>query len=232
MTNLNLAREAARNNALWCETMCKAHDVPSELHEKVWVCRGVPPRFHPSAATLQPGAGDEILDLMPPGFKDGFCDIEWAEERYQLLFEASWIHLPEPPTISPTYRWKRILHASELSEWESWWAHGDVDAQNFPPQFPDCLLKDENNAFMAGYDGSKFVGGCILNRTSSVVGMSNTFAIENSLSDLWIDLARVPSLVFPGVTVVGYERDQDLECALAAGFKSVGPLRVWWSGKE
>ena len=43
---------AARNNAIWCDTVCRAHDRPGEFHETLWFTRLGTPRFYPDAVTI------------------------------------------------------------------------------------------------------------------------------------------------------------------------------------
>lgn len=62
----------------------------------------------------------------------------------------------------------------------------------------------------------------IANRTGSVVGISNVFG-----DDAWTGLAEAVWEEFPGLTLVGYEHGEALGAALAAGFRELGPLRVW-----
>jgi hypothetical protein len=64
----------------------------------------------------------------------------------------------------------------------------------------------------------------IAHRSGHVVGLSNLITSERYG---WAEAVAAVSAAFPGRTVVGYERPDDLEPALAAGFTTIGPLRVW-----
>src|SRR5215471_9267661 len=48
----NITVLAARNNALWCDAVCRAHDRPGEFHDTLWLNRLGAPRFYPDAVTL------------------------------------------------------------------------------------------------------------------------------------------------------------------------------------
>lgn len=64
----------------------------------------------------------------------------------------------------------------------------------------------------------------IAHRSGSVVGLSNLVTTDRYG---WPEAVAAVSKAFPGRTVVGYERPEDLPPALAAGFTTTGPLRVW-----
>ena len=72
---------AARNNAEWCDAVCRAHGNPGEFHEGMWLNRHQVPRFYPNAGTLgapsqqQLDLIDELLAARIPGgwaVKDSF----------------------------------------------------------------------------------------------------------------------------------------------------------------
>jgi hypothetical protein len=46
------AEQAARNNAIWCDTICRAHGVQGEFHGQLWLNRQPVPRFYPNAVTF------------------------------------------------------------------------------------------------------------------------------------------------------------------------------------
>lgn len=218
---------AARNNAMWCDGMCRAHGQPTEFTENLWICRGTPPRYHSNITTLKPGSIEFIRKEQPGGFKDGFHDIDAVELGYQALFSANWIWMDEPGPGEANFEWNRAQTDEDLRFWEAGWEVGDEDAANHPRQFPPSLLDDPNNAFLFALEDGHLVAGCILNLTEPVVGLSNTFALGIDLDDFWHDLPLLANSTFPGMSVVGYERGIDLDHALTAGFESIGDLRVW-----
>lgn len=227
MSMLDQVRLAALNNALWCDGMCQAHGQPTEFTDQLWICRGTPPRYHSNLTTLQPNSLEAVKKESPGGFKDGFHDINADQFGYQLLFEASWIWLDSSEAGQTIFEWRRVLNDEELLAWEAGWATGGEDAVNHPRQFPPCLLQDQNNAFLGGYQNGHMVAGCILNLTKPVVGISNAFALGIDLADLWHDLPLIANQTFPEVPMVGYERGEDLKAALDAGFQGIGNLRLW-----
>ena len=63
--------------------------------------------------------------------------------------------------------------------------------------------------------------------SARVVGVSNLFASVGSLGDAWSGALAAVSVAFPGLEMVGYEPDEMLDAARRAGFRSIGPLRIW-----
>ena len=91
--------------------------------------------------------------------------------------------------------------------------------------FKPLLLVDPDVIFVSiqGDDGT--AGGGILNRGAEVVGLSNLFG--HTIDMVYRRLAAIAGELFPGLALVGYECGHGLDAALRAGFKSVGPLRIW-----
>src|SRR3954463_1412464 len=87
--NHTRAGQAARNNALWCDTICRAHGIPTEFHAQVWLSRQPVPRFYPNAVTFANLAAGSaqlaqlhqlLAEALPSsaGVKDSFCTLELA----------------------------------------------------------------------------------------------------------------------------------------------------------
>jgi hypothetical protein len=69
--------------------------------------------------------------------------------------------------------------------------------------------------------------GFALNAHAGVVGVGNVAGEPRARADLWQGIVATASSVYPGQRLVGYESGDDLDAALAAGFETLGPLRVW-----
>jgi hypothetical protein len=235
---------AARNNAIWCDPVCRAHGVPGEFLPSVWLNRNTPPPFHSNLIVIS-DSGDcgkslehirELIDLPLSGkwsAKDSFFNLELATLGFDVLFEASWIWCDQALTYSrhssSGIHWSRIASAVELAHWENAW---EGNSQNFdtigkPAHFPRSLLEDRQVAFFAGTFEQEIIAGGIANRTGNVVGLSNVFVNSGDAPAAWIELVKILQDTFPALPLVGYERNQELESALACGFKSIGSLRVW-----
>ena len=90
--------------------------------------------------------------------------------------------------------------------------------------FTPALLAGEQLRF---YRSESVAAGFALHRSNGVVGVSNLFAGSAELLTVWSDAVAVAAETYPGLALVGYELGADLETALAVGFDSIGPLRVW-----
>lgn len=228
----SLVKAAARNNAHLYQRVCAAHGCETVLRASYLLCLGKPPRFYGQAVTLLPGVGDVTAKEVSGGFKDSFCDIEPDPFRYELLFKASWITFQPSAECALALDWKTVQCSNELDEWESGWARGDEEAPIYPRQFPYSLLKLEDLTFHSVWNQGQLVGGAIFNRSDSVVGCSNLWALDGWHKRVWQDLPVYAGSLFPGVQIVGYERGHDLDLALGAGFVVTGPLRVWVPSKR
>src|SRR5215468_10079713 len=187
----NITTLAARNNALWCDAVCRAHDRPGEFHESLWLTRLGAPRFYPDAVTLSgvesaPPQIETIAALVGStrerewAVKDSFQSLELNSLGFETLFDAEWIAMcAPPPDLKPAaeYRSARVTSKAELIAWEQAWAGEAVNAAAIsePRLFKPRLLADTNNVFVSIQGDGGIVGGGILNRGADVVGLSNLF---------------------------------------------------------
>jgi hypothetical protein len=192
---------AARNNAEWCDLVCRSRGLPTAFRGDAWRVRRRSPPYHPDAVTLAPHVLPEAvmdgIDTSPGcSIKDSFATLDLVPYGFEILFDATWIH--RPPIAAPVApRWHRTTHP---------------DA----PDHPSVMV-------FAGPGGRVFA-----NRSTTVVGLSNLTADPGEPIDpVWTDATAAIGAAFPAVPIVGYERAAELPPALRAGFTPVGPLRVW-----
>ncbi len=223
MTRIELA---ATNNAYLYEAVCTAHGCETDFSDFLMLCKGTPPRFYAQAVTLMEGAAESVRARVTGGFKDSFHDVEPGED-YALLFEASWIWQDAGTPGETALTWTRASTDAELQVWEDGWATGDLEAADFPRQFPASLLDRTDFAFFSAWHDGFCVGGTALNCSPGVVGVSNVYSGGDHGVEIYGDLARLAADAFPGRPLVGYERDASLAAAVDAGFEAIGPLRVW-----
>ncbi|MFF8292402.1 hypothetical protein ACF068_24640 [Streptomyces sp. NPDC016309] len=224
------ALAAARNNAEWCATMCRAHGLGGgTLGERAWTHPRRTPPYYPDAVTLAPDAPlAEVLagiDRSTPGasVKDGFATLDLTGHGFTPLFDARWIHRPAgapAPHHPDTAPWEPVRTPAELAAWEDAWSGGEP-----PDLFRPALLADPATTVLAGRapDGRTVAGAVVTHSTGpGVVGVSNVFG-----ADPWPGCLAALTRLWPGTPVVGYEHGEDLAAALAHGFTATGPLRVW-----
>lgn len=238
------AEQAARNNAIWCDTVCRAHGFPGEFHDSLWLNRHPVPRFYPNVVTL----ADEhrsaeqlthIRDLIAadlPGswaVKDSFSTLDLAALDFQPLFDATWIwrepSRPIPDAAVAGIRWIRIHDAPELAIWETAWNGSPEDDPSAPQPrvFLPSLLDDQDIVFIAAYRDQQIVAGAIAHRTGDVVGLSNVFAPAENTVSFWAGCVTTAHNCFPGLPLVSYGHGRELAIAQASGFELLLSLRVW-----
>ena len=232
---LPITELAARNNAGWYRLMFAAHGIPHSCSANLWKALGKPPRYHSWGVTLRQGLEPlaEVLDLQrgadgPRGIKDSFDCLDLHPHGMTTLFTAQWIHR-RASSVEMAAEYRRLETDAELLAWEAAWAEGDADAKNHPRQFPPSLLDRADVAFISCLQNRRMVGGCILNQTDTVVGISNLFATGVPFAAVFAKCIAAASEYFPGRDIVGYERGELLAAAIEAGFLPVGTLRVWTS---
>jgi hypothetical protein len=234
-----LLGRAVRNNAEWCDIVCRAHGSPGEFSDGMWINRGIVPRFYPNAQTLAAPGSRQIAAIeglrhekLAAGWaiKDSFASLDLGPLGFTLLFEAEWIcraSEAREPAISPELRWEPVRTGDGLARWERAWCEANHDA-NPARVFLPALLDDPDVSIVAVLKGDRIVAGAIGNKSHGVVGWSNFF-VEPS-EDLHTCAAGSLAALernFPGIPIVGYEGGQMLELARSLGFRSLGPLRVW-----
>ncbi|MGW6026539.1 hypothetical protein [Streptomyces sp. NPDC055099] len=229
------AGAAARNNAEWCDAVCRAHGVPGEFGTGVWSSARRTPPLYPDAVSLTPGisAADLVarIDTESPGcsVKDSFACLDLEPLGFEVLFEAQWIHRPagEAPAAGPaTVHWAPLESADSLPAWETAWSGGEQATGLFRSE-----LMTGNTTFLSGTcaDG-KIVAGAVASPGDAVVGISNLFATDDAPGgeeSAWAGCLTEAARLWPRLPVVGYESGDSLAAAVRQGFTPVGPLRVW-----
>ncbi|MEU7742234.1 hypothetical protein [Nonomuraea sp. NPDC049158] len=232
--------EAARNNAEWCDAVCRSHGSPGTFSALSWTNPGVTPTYYPDAVTLSPeGTWADLLagveGKRSASVKDSFAVLQ-LPPGWDLLFEAEWIHRPAPTTtgeaITPTatgvtispaatgdvIAWEAVRDAGTLRDWERACFPADDTDLFRPPLLGEVTV-------LAGRIGGDIVCGSALNASGSVVGVSNVFALGCDLNAAWSGTVALAAELFPGRPLVGYETDP--APASRHGFTPIGPLRVW-----
>ncbi len=230
---------AAYNNAVWCDTVCRSHNVMGEFHETFWVNQHQTPIYYPNLVTLSPTATitasqDALAELLTGkkdhtiSVKDSFAVLDLTPFGFQRIFQAQWIFRQAPTDLSPQIaadiQWKRITAERELLRWEDVWSQPD------PPRnrlFLPTLLHDADICIIAAYKENQIIAGAIANRTTEVIGLSNVFTPEQEAERYWEGLLSLIAHGYPTLPIVGYEQDDSLAVALRVGFTTLGPLRVW-----
>jgi hypothetical protein len=240
----NLKELAAWNNAVWCDAVCRAHGQPGTFRKAVWITQNAVPPFFPNAVTLggveasatHAAAVQELIAASLSGawaVKDSFCTLDLHWLGFSLLFEAEWIYRPasrpRPDDRLDEVHWVRVTEAEELAAWEAAWRTDQEPLEAWPRLFPDRLLTNGDIAIIAAVRKDEIVAGAIGNRTGTVVGLSNLFLPREEARVFRAGCLTQVINTFPGLPIVGYDREEVLADAREAGFEVVGHLRVWSS---
>jgi hypothetical protein len=233
---------AAKNNAAWCDLVCRSHGIPGAFNEHYWLNRGSVPRFYPNMVTLsesrpsvaaQMARAEEAMAAAPLrslSVKDSFSTLGLDSLGFGRLFDASWIWRPPATRVewdpAAAITWSHVNDGAGLARWEDAWA--DASAPAGPGRtFRDTLLGQPAVAFVAALREGRIVGGFAANVADGVVGLSNLFGLPGEPEALWQGAVTAVSTIFPGRPLVGYEHGATLDHAKAAGFKTLRPLTVW-----
>lgn len=222
---------AASNNAEWCDVVCRSHGAVTRVDESAWTSSTRTPPYYPDAVTLVPDPPvRELLSRIDcsPGcsIKDSFASLDLTPYGFRVLFEAQWI-IRASTALSTTdseLGWDVVREPAELSAWEAGWRGNDGPTGIFDPS----LLENDSIAVLAAHVDARVVAGAVLNRSSTVVGISNFF--NNPSLDArqgWSSCVTFATSLSKGLPLVGYESGDRLTAAQSEGFASAGALRVW-----
>jgi hypothetical protein len=205
----------------WYDDLCALHGTASMLADGLWSALGPPPPLHSAAVTVEDNVSAErVLERLAQGpvggVKDSFSTVDLGAAGWELLFEATWLHLPAPdvPATAPA-GWQEVRDVPGLQRWTS----GHDTAQVLLPG----LLRSAHFRVLAKVEDERVVAGAVARLGSGIVDLSN---VHGDGLD-WSELVGTVACIFPGRPLVGYEQGNDLAAALTSGFSAVGPLRVW-----
>jgi hypothetical protein len=215
---------AVLNNIVWCGIVCDTHGIARTSRENVWGVLTKAPTFYPDIITSSRHVTiEEVNNFIGnreiSSVKDSFANLDLSLVGFKILFEAEWIyHAPVANLELFQSAWRVITTENDLAQWT--FAHGSGNVIR-----PELLKRGDVRIFTHEKEGE--IAGFIANLGANAVGISNVFSPVNANENLWSDIAKVVSIEFPGLPLVGYEQDGDLTAALLSGWTSIGPLRVW-----
>ena len=218
---------AADNNARWCDMVCRSLGIPTAMQDGLWVALGHTPDLYPDGVTLLPGTtAEDVLGAVQAGpgcsVKDSFAALDLTQMGFSELFQAQWIFRePGPSRQSHALDWTVVETDEGLHEW--------AQAAGLSGTLRSDLLREPSVRILAalGPDGLK--AGAIANQTGMVVGVSNVFTTTITAEEAWAGIVDALGVIFPSLPLMGYERGEGLQPALASGFTEIGDLRVWLS---
>ncbi|WP_276353055.1 hypothetical protein [Cohnella caldifontis] len=217
---------AVANNRIWCAIVCDSHGIAHDSNERVWGALSKAPPYYPDAITIHPDVTlRDVEDFMEnrefASMKDSYANLDLSSRGFNVLFEAEWIyHAPaigmEPAESS--WQWHAVASEEDLLPWSV--ANGTETVIR-----TDLLRRNDVKIYMR--EEADGLSGFIASLGGNAIGISNVFSTGRTNESIWTDIVSIVSKQFPGIPMVGYERDDDLAAALASGWTSIGPLRVW-----
>lgn len=200
---------AIAENVLWCERVAHAVGLRTVVDEVRWWTPGRMPPFHPDAVSLVPGVDAAALVAAldrGPGcsVKDSHGDVDLVASGFSLLLTGTWWHRPPRPRPAGPLRPSVAVVGGEVAG--------------------GALAGDPEVRVVVAADGDgRARGHAVLHEAGGVLGVSNLVAEADAADDTW----RAVLAVGAGRHVVGWEVDDALPPAVAAGCEPLGPLRVW-----
>jgi hypothetical protein len=228
MAGRSVVEAAARNNAEWCDALCRTHGIAGRFDAGCWTSPRRTPPLYPDAVTLAAGvAAAELLSQIDItdgcSVKDSFADLDLAADGFRVLFQGEWLLREPEDTAAPTSGWVVIETRDRLGEWESAWGASPSALR----LFRSALLANPAIAVLARDDGDGIIAGAVASRSATVIGLSNAFDAQGDLASAWRDAARAAQACWGSMPVVSYDSAAALEAARKAGFGSIGELAVW-----
>jgi hypothetical protein len=223
---------AVSDNAWWCHLVCATHGITGHFDADAWISPRRTPPMYPDAVTLTADVSAEmLLSRIERGagssVKDSFATLDLAGAGFDVLFDAVWIvrpaHLPLP-TVRSGLAWERVDRPEDLRAWSVDHGAGSI--------ISPALLDEPSVAILAGRDrDGRRIAGAIATERDAAVGISNVFAAgddaDAAFASAFVNATAAIAERFPTRPIVGYLSDTRLDAATAAGFATVGPLRVW-----
>ncbi len=225
---------AANNNADLYQIMFAAHGRRYIRKDHAFIAVDQPPPYY-SQMTILDRVSDAILMQefnqltqhfdVPIGLKDSFNQLDLTSAHLEPMFDAHWVWRAASGVASPS-PWQMIQTPAQLRAWEQAWK--DTGSPTSQLMFPDALLGRDDIVFFAKWLEDMVVAGCIANRSTYCVGLSNIFHRDATQAGFEEATASVAHLD-PSMPIVGYARGDNLVALCNAGHEPVGPLRVWYS---
>lgn len=219
-------RTAVDASLSWYEDIFALHGIPTAVQHGLWKALGEPPRWHSSAKTVTPTVvKGEVLRAVEAfehcSIADSFGVLDLSDSGFAVLFEATWVH--HPPHAHSTGAlpagWTVIAEEEELEVWNR--EHDTLDV------LLPSLLSHPRFRFLRHEEDGNLMGGAVLHDTGGdSVGLSNQWTVAGGRIDPSALLSCAGTL-HPGRAVVAYERGDDLDAFLDAGFDGLGPQYVW-----
>jgi hypothetical protein len=224
-----LAVAAARNHADWCELIAQSWRISTTRTDDLWAADVPMPLGHSDVVLLRPGADPDwgAIRGARTGLSvvDSFADQDLTEYGFELAVDGQWIALDElggGPDAHPRPEladgWQRVS-PERFPDWLA--EHGSLN------ELEPSILDVAEVAVLESVVAGRFVAGAVLHSSDGVIGLNSVFLGDGDRAHAWRSLAGLAHSRFGHAPLVGFETAESIAPALEAGFRAVGPMRVW-----
>lgn len=226
MDRQDLVAAAARNNAQWCDAVCRAHGLSTSFNNDAWICFESAPPFYPRLVSFTDDA-DRLRRLIEAhrhrsasvwGAKDSFDVLTDDDAHRTPLFSAFWYARPPAASPEPQANATVVGSTGGLRRWIEAWGETPAGTTVLPAK----LLDEPGVTFV--HDGSFRAGlAAMRSRDEAIIGVTNFFGAAAVRNACLAGLAHRN----PDCTLVGYGPKSEVDSLAPLGFDPVAPLTVW-----
>jgi hypothetical protein len=216
-----LAVAAVRNHADWCELIAQSLRISTTRTDELWAADVPMPQGHADVVLLQPRASADWGAIRGAhiglSVVDSFADQDLTEHGFELALEGQWIALDEVGDGAEV-EWQRVSR-ERFPDWLA--EHGSLN------ELDPSILDVAEVAVLESVVAGRFIAGAVLHSSDGVIGLNSVFLGDGNRAQAWRSLAGLAHTRFGHAPIVGFETADSIGPALEAGFRAVGPMRVW-----
>jgi hypothetical protein len=224
-----LAAAAVRNHADWSELIAQSLGISTTRTDDLWAADVPMPIGHSDCVLLRPGAAADwgAIRGAHAGLSvvDSFADQDLTEYGFELVLDAQWVALDQvgdgvqvDADADLVDGWQRVSR-ERFPDWLA--EHGSLN------ELEPSLLDVAEVAVLESVVAGRFVAGAVLHSSDGVIGLNSVFLGDGERVQAWRSLAALAHSRFGHAPLVGFESADSIAPALEAGFRAVGPMRVW-----
>jgi hypothetical protein len=216
-------RAAVDASVRWYDDVFALHRIPVRVEDGLWVALRSPPPWHSAVKTLQPGIETGRAARAVAGFEhcsvaDSFADLDLEPHGFTVLFDSTWLHHDPVPDSRGRMLdgWSVIDTVGGLAEWAS--------AHDYAEVLTPAVLDHPRFRVLAHRHDGALVGGAVTHDGGGAVGLSNAWGTGAGAVD---EVLAAVTALHPGRPVTDYAHGAERDAMVAAGFRPLGPQRVW-----
>lgn len=228
---LDRAVIAANNNADLCEAVFGSWGLCFARRSYAFVALDPPPPYYSNVTITSRLRTEEVISLLcdltnanggAVGLKDSFCELDPQKLGLEVLFQAIWIWRDAQASGFPE-GWLKVESPTALANWEKAWKRSGSPTSAH--MFRSALLQNFHITVLGKMDAGECVAGCIANRSSDCIGISNVFSVYHD-ENIFKEATGGVAFIAPDLPIVGYKSQDNLEAVRNAGYQTTGDLKI------